>query len=190
MIEPTFLKGLHRHDLYRRFGQTGAEIGVAEGKNALNICRAVPNVHLLLVDPWMPYPGNGRARSAEKMEDQWIKCHERLAPYNVTFMRMLSMVAVLQVAPASLDFVYIDGNHRYEYVLSDLECWSAKVKSGGIVAGHDYYAFRGAGVVEAVQEHLSRRPNITEWFLTDARRVRSMRSDTYHKEQTYFWVKP
>jgi hypothetical protein len=38
----------------------------------------------------------------------------------------------------SLDFVYIDANHRYEYVKQDISLWYPKVRKGGIVAGHDY----------------------------------------------------
>ena len=37
----------------------------------------------------------------------------------------------------SFDAVFIDGNHSYEYVRQDLENYSKKVKSGGIVALHD-----------------------------------------------------
>lgn len=44
-----------------------------------------------------------------------------------------------QIIPnESLDFVYIDANHAYNYVVQDLELWYPKVKSGGWVIGHDY----------------------------------------------------
>ena len=36
------------------------------------------------------------------------------------------------------DFIYIDGNHKYEEVLSDLENWVPKVKNGGWITGHDF----------------------------------------------------
>ena len=38
----------------------------------------------------------------------------------------------------SVDFVFIDGDHRYEMVFKDIEAWFPKVKIGGIIAGHDY----------------------------------------------------
>jgi predicted O-methyltransferase YrrM len=49
----------------------------------------------------------------------------------------------------SLDFVFIDGNHRYDYVKKDIEAWLPKIKKGGIISGHDYQA---AGVSTAVGE--------------------------------------
>lgn len=38
----------------------------------------------------------------------------------------------------SLDFVYIDANHAYNFVVEDIELWYPKVKSGGYLCGHDY----------------------------------------------------
>lgn len=38
----------------------------------------------------------------------------------------------------SLDFIYIDANHTYEAVKEDIIHWYPKVKSGGIVSGHDF----------------------------------------------------
>lgn len=38
----------------------------------------------------------------------------------------------------SLDFVYIDANHAYDFVVQDIELWFPKVKKGGYLWGHDY----------------------------------------------------
>ena len=38
----------------------------------------------------------------------------------------------------SLDFIYIDARHDYNGVLEDLEYWYPKVKSGGLISGHNY----------------------------------------------------
>ena len=37
----------------------------------------------------------------------------------------------------SLDFVYIDANHAYDFVKEDIQLWYPKVKSGGFIGGHD-----------------------------------------------------
>ena len=36
------------------------------------------------------------------------------------------------------DFIYIDGNHTYESVESDIKACIPKIKKGGYIAGHDY----------------------------------------------------
>lgn len=38
----------------------------------------------------------------------------------------------------SLDFVYIDANHAYDFVVDDINYWYSKVKKGGYLWGHDY----------------------------------------------------
>jgi len=54
------------------------------------------------------------------------------------------------------DWVYIDGNHQYEFVLSDLRHCLSKVKAGGIIAGDDYYwrPDEGCPVKRAVQDFI------------------------------------
>ena len=41
------------------------------------------------------------------------------------------------VKPASLDFLFIDGDHSYEGVVKDAELWRPLVKPGGLIAYHD-----------------------------------------------------
>ncbi len=51
----------------------------------------------------------------------------------------------------SLDFVFIDSDHVYPRVISDIKAWLPKLKSGGIIAGHDYCE-EHPGVIQAVNE--------------------------------------
>jgi len=55
----------------------------------------------------------------------------------------------------SLDFVFVDAGHDYESVAEDIHYWLPKVKSGGMIAGHDYPDFKG--VVKAVDTLLPHR---------------------------------
>jgi hypothetical protein len=38
----------------------------------------------------------------------------------------------------SIDMLYIDGNHEYEYVKLDIDTWYPKITNKGILSGHDY----------------------------------------------------
>lgn len=38
----------------------------------------------------------------------------------------------------SLDWIWIDANHSYDYVKKDIEIWYPKLKFGGLFSGHDY----------------------------------------------------
>jgi predicted O-methyltransferase YrrM len=51
----------------------------------------------------------------------------------------------------SLEFVFLDAAHDYKSVTEDIKAWYPKVKSGGILSGHDYEP-GWSGVVAAVDE--------------------------------------
>jgi len=48
-----------------------------------------------------------------------------------------SEAASMLFEPDSVDAVFIDGEHTFDAVLSDLSSWASKVRLGGILCGHD-----------------------------------------------------
>jgi hypothetical protein len=49
------------------------------------------------------------------------------------------------------DFVFIDAGHSYQAAQQDIALWSAKVREGGWLGGHDYHP-KFPGVIQAVDE--------------------------------------
>jgi predicted O-methyltransferase YrrM len=160
--------------LFQALGYTkGAEIGVREGVFSELLCKGIPDLELLCVDIWGAY----YHFDAESGRRHYETAQKRLAPYNATLIKAPSIRAAQGIPDASLDFVYIDADHRFDPVMEDIIEWSKKVRPGGIVSGHDYYRFRNAGVVPAVDVYTHVHA-IHEWFITD------------EKEASFFWVKP
>ena len=56
----------------------------------------------------------------------------------VLIVNQLSQVAVEAFPDELFDFVYLDADHTYTETIKDLMRWWDKVKSGGVIAGHDY----------------------------------------------------
>jgi hypothetical protein len=56
----------------------------------------------------------------------------------VKFIREASLNAVNLFENDSLDFVFIDSVHLYEYVKQDVMAWIKKVRPGGIISGDDH----------------------------------------------------
>ena len=57
----------------------------------------------------------------------------------VNVIREESTIAAIAFPADSVHFVYIDANHCYEATKIDCHVWWRTVRSGGIMAGHDYY---------------------------------------------------
>ena len=74
-----------------------------------------------------------------------------------------SEAALADFEDGSLDYVYIDGNHLYEFVKKDLELSLRKVKSGGYITGDDYGpgGWWNGGVKKAVDEIAWREKEVT-----------------------------
>jgi glycosyltransferase involved in cell wall biosynthesis len=70
---------------------------------------------------------------------------------DLTPIQMFSVPASKLYSDKSLDFVFLDANHKYETITEDIKHWLPKIKSGGIIGGHDYSpAF--PGIIKAVNE--------------------------------------
>jgi hypothetical protein len=116
----------------------GAEIGVGNGRFSEKLCRVNPQLKLYGIDAWKIYPRYKNIEPVRDIEETYEIAVKRLTPYKVEIIRDYSMDAVKRFADESLDFVYIDCNHEYDYVKEDIREWSKKVRKGGVVAGHDY----------------------------------------------------
>src|SRR3990167_4137266 len=165
----------HLAELFGVLGFTrGAEIGVRRGRFSRILCECNPGLHLLCIDPWSPY---NKKYTRERQEQIYAEACETLRDCNVTILRKSSMDALADVPDRSLDFVFLDGDHRFDHVCPDIIYWAQKVKSGGIVSAHDYYAFGWSGVVQAVNAYTFCH-DIRPWYVTK------------ELEPTAFWVNP
>lgn len=119
----------------------GAELGVAEGKNAERILRKCPNLHLVVVDLWEPQKQNkGPENWADWPHDQHeAAAHARLSRFSgrVDIIKGLTIDAAQAVPDNALDFVFIDADHSEAGVRTDIRCWLPKIKPGGTLLGHD-----------------------------------------------------
>jgi hypothetical protein len=122
----------------------GVEIGVKTGKYSDELLRNWRGEQLISVDPWMSVDWDEYVDRSNVSQDEFDRYYrmtcERLAPYGERsdIWRTTSVEAANRVPDHSLDFAYIDARHDYESVKEDIAAWSAKVRPGGILAGHDY----------------------------------------------------
>jgi len=170
-----------RDQLAVAFGELGytrgAEIGTAEGIYAEVLCKAIPNLWLMCVDPWEPYYGYNGMQKAN-LQDCYETASARLAVYQAKLMKAFSMEAVRHLVSESLDFVYIDANHELPWIMDDLHAWAEKVRVGGIIAGHDYHAMNDQCHVQVAVDCYTKAYHIAPLFI--------LTEDRY---PSWFWVK-
>lgn len=150
------------HLIWAELGyKEGAEIGVGTGRHAIQMLRTIPDLHLNAVDPWEAY-----WRCSQRICDKRFDATtNRLKDQNVTIVRKHSIDASRDFEDGSLDFVYVDGDHRFDAVMMDIILWAPKVRKGGCIAGHDYYHFYQSGVIDAVRVYTWAHRIIT-WYVT------------------------
>jgi len=147
-VRPHTLVGLNRDGMYKIFADKGftkgCEVGVHLGTNALSMLSIIPELHLTLIEPYMTYEYR-RFRTRNKwkwdlatMDKIRRKALRKLSKSNVRWLMTTSELASKCVEDESLDFVYIDGNHSFDFITRDIQFWAPKIRKGGIISGHDY----------------------------------------------------
>jgi hypothetical protein len=146
-----------------------AEIGVWAGGTCSRILAARQDVQMVLVDPWRAadpgssYAKSGSLNASRDHERQYLRCMRRLRRHRgrITVHRMVSTEAAKRVPVASLDLVFIDGDHSYDGLIGDWRAWNPLVGRGGLVCLHDSRStperpIDDAGSVRATREVISR----------------------------------
>ena len=150
------------------------EIGVAAGKSSEFWIKSNPDMKLTCIDPWAAK----RRKGIRQHNARYERAIELLTPYkNITILRQRSLDAIDRFEDESLDFVHVDGNHTFDHCVTDMVHWNHKLKTGGIMAVHDYCSLQWSGVIKAV-DGFTHCHNINPWYVT--------RSIT----PTAFWIKP
>jgi hypothetical protein len=133
-----------------------AECGVAEGNFSFDLLQNGVG-KLYSVDAWKTIEGvTGDGNFPQEWHDKnYDTAKKRLSKFGdkSIILRGLTFEMAKEVPDNTLDLLYLDAAHYKEGVKADLEAWYPKVKSGGIVAGHDYLN-KAYGVFDAVNEFI------------------------------------
>jgi hypothetical protein len=145
----------------------GAEIGVHKGDFSAVILATVAPVRLHLIDPWHYessstyerawYGGQakgGQTEMDERYESVLERFEDDIEAGTVVVHRAESAPVLASLPDDYFDWVYVDGNHLYEYVRQDLDWSLRKTKRGGLITGDDYRegGWWEGGVKQAVDE--------------------------------------
>ena len=132
-----FIKELNQH--LPENGK-GVEIGVFKGEFSVEILQNWGGT-LYMIDVWRPLGKEYEDSSNHREhEDAYQKTMENIRGFEDRgiMIRSTSQIAANLFEDESLDFIFIDANHAYDFVVEDINIWYPKLKKGGIFSGHDY----------------------------------------------------
>lgn len=152
----------------------GLEIGVNNGDFSERILEIVRPKKLHLIDPWKffntdfynntPY-GKDSVSTQLEMDKKFKNVKNRfLTEINnkqVVVHRGFSEKIIPSFENNYFDWVYVDGNHLYDYVKKDLKLCYEKIKYNSLITGDDYYDdlpdtdWSEGGVKKAVDEFVN-----------------------------------
>jgi len=143
----------------------GVEVGVRKGDYSVVLLQRSKLARLFSVDPWMEFPKeewDDKANVTQAQQDAIYKLAvQQLCPFRLrsVIMRMTSSDAASHFKHEEMDFVYLDAQHHFYGIQSDLQLWYPIVKKGGVLAGHDYLD----GEIEGVGSFGVK--SAVDWFL-------------------------
>ena len=153
---------------------SGCEIGYGYGDNAENILQMLNIEKLYCVDPDFNGQGyveegivNTNFRKRDKDFQERIK---RISPKTIFLDQTSDEAFKGAKIPNQLDFIYIDGNHDYDFCHRDIINSFKCVRAGGFVGGHDFANPDYPKVADAVYDvslELKIRPTMINpdfWF--------------------------
>lgn len=142
-----------------------AEIGTWKGDFAKRVIQLSNPSKLFLIDPYEfvgeykdAWYGGKLAGGQQDMDDIYNTAKARFKKEvdagKVKIIKKKSGEACKDIKDGLLDWVYIDGNHTYQYVKQDLNNYYPKVKINGFITGDDYIntLWFKDGVTKAVNE--------------------------------------
>lgn len=132
------------------------EIGVFKGDFSKKIFESEPK-ELHLIDPFVGSFSSGDKDGLNMqfaiLEHEYFNLVKYFSEYTNVFVHKGTSLGILKDFENSyFDCIYIDGDHSYQGVKTDLNIAHFKTKNNGYIIGHDYCSVRYPQIVLAVTE--------------------------------------
>ena len=143
-----------------------AEIGSWKGRSTHALLSSNKST-VTAIDTWKGSDDSDDLTNAEaKTSDILEEFKKNVGHFeNLVIHQGESIDAAKTYADKSFDMVFIDANHKYEFVKADIDVWLPKTKS--IISGHDYDEKAWPGVVEAVNNTFGKPTGVDDsiWYV-------------------------
>ena len=119
-----------------------AEIGVQMGNFSECLLKSNSLTTLYLIDCWTHQENYLDMANVNNAQQEYYYRHvlrKFKSDSRVKIVKDFSSKACSVFDNSSFDFIYLDADHSYDAIKNDIENWYGKLRSGGMMAGHDYF---------------------------------------------------
>lgn len=133
---------------FRKRNIVAAEVGTRYGESSEMLLKSLNIGRYFVIDPYetyLDYQQDGFFADLARIggDDIFIQTQSKLIKLNenITFLRCYSHDADVAetISLSSLDLVFIDGNHEFDYVLRDLRNFWKLLRPGGVLVGDEFH---------------------------------------------------
>jgi beta-1,4-mannosyl-glycoprotein beta-1,4-N-acetylglucosaminyltransferase len=129
---------------YAHFVEVGSFKGRSSAFMAVEIINSGKQIDFDCVDTWQGSEEHQAGAISEDPDvvagslfEQFVKNMSPVA-HKYKALRLASLEAATTYEDHSLDLVFLDAAHDFDNVKADILAWWPKIKSGGIISGHDW----------------------------------------------------
>ena len=170
------------HHIEQKKPKNFLEIGVFHGVTSRNVCELLYSIHgdnfkftgidlfindpKILKDEYIP-----QTKFSNPLKTIYYKYIIKLEPYsiesvlkllekfkkNINIIKGDSNKILKEISLDAIDYVFLDGGHKYETVKNDLENLTSIVNNNGIILCDDYDLSYAPGVKEAVDKYVEEK---------------------------------
>ena len=155
------------------------EVGVFHGVTARNVCDLLSDIHeqnfkFIGIDLFLSEQEISneeyipKTKFSNPLKSFYYKYIVRLDPYSIKSVERLlkkyekniniikgdSNKVLKEIFLDKIDYVFLDGGHKYETVLSDLKTLSKVIENNGVILCDDYDLTYAPGVKKAIDEYV------------------------------------
>ena len=154
-------------NVIRSYGyKTMVELGVRKGDTYLFLLKQFPNLTITGVDIWAPIPYRDYKNLGtwpHLENEKFVRVNAAKFGKRARLLKTTTNRASAFFKDGSVDLVFIDADHETPAVRQDILNWRPKIRSGGMLCGHDiHWPSVKKAVDELVEEYFVGPDNV--WY--------------------------
>lgn len=127
-------------------------IGAGAGTSTFSLLEAVPSSTIFTVDIL--------ASGSEATTNEYLRLKEMGLDKTGQVIKVWGDSKVVGLRwPIIVDLVFVDGDHSYDGCAEDIKAWLPHLRSGGVMAFHDYGSNNWPDVIPAVHDLMGGKPD-------------------------------